>query len=178
MQKRFVVVINAVAESGKSSFVNFLLDSEYKCVKNIYEISTIDLITNFAITLGWDGIKNEKSRKFLSDVKMLVSEFNDGTFKYVTKYCDSVFSHAADTNSSVVVFVHCREPKEIQKIKDYYKDECKTLLMLRDCKLENVPNNDGDRSVFAYKYDYTIENNGTLLDLKEKAKEFILKLFP
>lgn len=38
-----------------------------------YNLSSIDLPKKMALLCGWDGVKNNDSRKFLSDLKDLIT---------------------------------------------------------------------------------------------------------
>ena len=155
-----VVVINGIATVGKDKFIEFY---EKHSPAKIINISTIDEVKSIAMKMGWDGTKDDKSRKFLSDLKDLWTEYNDGIFKSVVDYINKFHG--------VVIFVHCREPKEISKFKNKFKENCVTLLVKRECI--HVPDNHADREVENYEYDMTLFNNGTLQDLEEKAIEAI-----
>jgi tRNA U38,U39,U40 pseudouridine synthase TruA len=74
--------------------------------------------------------------------------------------------------SNEILFIHIREPEFIDRIKKVFN--AKTLLV----KNKNVPkiqSNDADANVDKYSYDYVINNDGTLDELKEIVKEFLLK---
>lgn len=73
-----------------------------------------------------------------------------------------------------VVFVMCREPKEIQRIKDKYN--ALTVLIRREEMERQEQSNHADSEVFNYSYDLTIFNNSDIIDLSKKAKEFLIKL--
>ena len=68
------------------------------------------------------------------------------------------------------MFVHIREPEEIQKAKELLG--AKTLLV-KNPNVELIKSNDADGRVEEYEYDYTIYNDGTLEDLYDKAFEFV-----
>jgi hypothetical protein len=76
-----IVIINGSAETGKDKFVKIFKDKfENLRVKNI---SSVDKVKSVAeIAFGWNGKKDDKSRKILSDMKRVWSEFNDVTNKY------------------------------------------------------------------------------------------------
>ena len=62
---------------------------------------------------------------------------------------------------------------EIKKIKDLLK--AKTLL-IRNPRVSLITSNNSDKNVYNYTYDYIIENDGTLDDLRKKAKDFIMNI--
>ena len=67
-----VIVINGAGGVGKDTLCD--LAAKHFKVRNI---STITPIKELASMCGWDGRKDDKSRKFLSDMKRLTVEYND-----------------------------------------------------------------------------------------------------
>ena len=117
---------------------------------------------------GWNGEKDEKSRKFLSDLKELGIEYNDAPFKYISNMAEEF-----KNSDKQIMFVHIRESEEIEKCKKCLN--AKTLLITNK-NVAAINTNVSDRDVDKYKYDYHISNDGTLEELKQKAKEFVEKL--
>ena len=70
------------------------------------------------------------------------------------------------------MFIHIREPKEIQKVVDCY--DVLTLLIKRK-DYETIKSNEADANVENYNYDFIFEND-TLEKLEETAKDFVDKL--
>lgn len=157
-----VIIINGTGGSGKDTFVKFC--SEFAKVTNI---SSVDKVKEAAkILVGWNGEKNEKARKLLVDLKQLSIKYNN----YPTKYIEEQFK-MFKKNDSEYLFIHIREIEEIKKIKKLLN--AKTLLIVNP-RVELITSNSSDANVYKYNYDYKIENSGSLKDLKQKAKEFIL----
>ncbi len=78
MKKR-VIIINGMGGSGKDTFVEF-------CAKHgaVTNISSVDKVKEAAkILVGWDGAKDEKSRKLLVDLKKLSIDYNNYPTKYI-----------------------------------------------------------------------------------------------
>ena len=172
-----IIIINGSGRCGKDTFVEYA--KSVSDDNHVYLISTIDKVKEIAKLMGWNGGKDEKSRKFLSDLKLAWTNYNDGVFKNTVEiinnqeetYNSSLFNDWSDNN---MYFVMCREPEEIQKFKDYYEDDCVTLLIRRpDCQ---VKGNYSDESVENYNYDYIIENNKGLDELKESAEKFVFDI--
>ena len=69
-----------------------------------------------------------------------------------------------------VVFIHVREPKEIERLKIALN--ANTLLIKNDNIMSEFGNH-ADDMVENYEYDYVITNNGTLQDLEKSAKIFV-----
>ena len=157
-----VIIINGTGGSGKDTFVKFC--SEFAKVTNI---SSVDKVKEAAkILVGWNGEKNEKARKLLVDLKQLSIKYNN----YPTKYIEEQFK-MFKKNDSEYLFIHIREIEEIKKIKKLLN--AKTLLIVNK-RVKLITSNSSDANVYKYNYDYKIENSGSLKDLKQKAKEFIL----
>ena len=128
--------------------------------------STVDFVKEVATMCGWDGTKTLENRKFLSDLKDLLTNWDDVPFKTI--------EHRAKTlpnNTDWIMFVDCREPAEIQKMKE--RLNATTLLIRRESVEDNETSNHADANVFNYEYDLTIENNSDIIDLEMKAKRFI-----
>ena len=128
--------------------------------------STVDFVKEVATMCGWDGTKTLENRKFLSDLKDLLTNWDDIPFKTI--------EHRANTLPSItdwIMFVDCREPAEIQKLKE--KLNATTVLIRRESVESNETSNHADAGVFEYNYDLTIENNSDIINLEKKAKEFI-----
>ena len=160
-----IILINGTGTVGKDEFIKQLeIISSFK----VHNISSIDQVKNIAKTFfGWDGQKDEKSRKFLADLKRLWVDYNNGPFQYIVNKIEDIEHKSKD---ETIVFIHCREIDEIKKFKDYYKGyDFVTLLVKRDVP---VPENDADQQVFDYQYDYTVENTDGIPLLKKNAKAF------
>lgn len=70
-----------------------------------------------------------------------------------------------------ILFVDCREPKEIQKLKE--RLNATTVLVRRLGDEANETSNHADANVFEYEYDYTIKNYGGLNDLVIECEAFL-----
>jgi hypothetical protein len=73
-----------------------------------------------------------------------------------------------------VIFIHCREPKEIQRLKETFN--AVTVLVRRELVEKYEQSNGADSGVFDYKYDVTIDNNGDIPELHAKACLFLADL--
>lgn len=169
-----VYIINGVPMSGKSQFCDFCI--EYLNKRGAYgtSISTVSLIKAIASTVGWDGIKSPEDRKFLSDLKKLLTDWNDVPYKSTADAIMQDYTKLRNfgvSEDKILFFVHCREPEEIEKFVE--RLGAKTILVRREEVEELQQSNDSDEFVFNYEYDYTIENSGNLDDLYNKAMKFI-----
>jgi len=164
-----ITIINGHPRSGKSQFVDYCREvSKYG---RVFEYSTVDFVKELATACGWDGTKDAKNRKFLSDLKDLLTEWKDIPFNKTKDYIAWLNN---STKEDIMIFVHCREPQEIQKFVDYYgKNQCITLRIQRPSVDEDDQSNHADAQVDEYNYDLTIVNDGTLDQLKEIATEYM-----
>lgn len=172
-----VVIINGMPTSGKSTFVELCQELQ---IAHVEEYSTVDFVKEIAGECGWDGVKTPKNRKFLSDLKDLLTEWGDvpfnKTIEFINKAYDKWAPFTRDNAKQTIIFVHCREPKEIQRFKDFYGEWCTTLLIRRPTVETNDQSNHADEQVFEYQYEHTIVNDGTIQDLIDKAYQFIREL--
>lgn len=164
---KHIIVINGIAESGKDTVCD-IVKKRYK-TKNI---SSIDLVKELAKRIGWDGNKDEKGRKLLSELKQLLTAYNDAPMKDCLTKCGQFLSSGAE-----ILFVHIREPEEITRfiveVQNYYSSiPVKICSLLVSRKQANRTwNNVSDDGVSHYDYDYIIENNGTMKELKKTTLE-------
>jgi hypothetical protein len=174
-----VCVINGAPGSGKTTFENICRE---KC--NMFNrvpgfnknhmlwidiCSTVDFVKELAFECGWDGTKTLKNRKFLSDLKDLLTEWDDVPFKKIEERAQL---RARDASAvDWILFVDCREPAEIQKLKE--RLNAITVLIRRDSVESNETSNHADANVMNYNYDLTIFNNSDIIDLENRANDFI-----
>lgn len=162
-----VIVINGAPQSGKSTFVE-MCKSFYPYV---YEFSTVDLVKQIATQLGWNGEKTLKDRKFLSDLKDLLTEWNDIPFKDAKKFVTVTKMKNKLKRHDGIIFIHCREPQEIERLKKEFN--AITLLIRRDAAESQEVSCHSDKNVLNHEYGYIIENNGSLEELENKAYNFL-----
>lgn len=159
-----IIIINGTGGAGKDTFVNFCSEAT-----GVLNVSTVDKVKEAAkILVGWNGEKDEVSRKLLVDLKQLSIDYNDAPTKYICNMAEK-FKKSNDK----LMFVHIREAVEIEKTKKLLN--AKTLL-INNPRVKLITSNDSDGKVNEYNYDYYIINDGTLEDLRNKAFEFVKEL--
>lgn len=166
-----IIIINGTPTSGKDSFVSFAKEGEYY---QVYNFSTIDYIKEKALDCGWDGKKDEKGRRLLSDLKDALSLYDDIPFKKVLEKIKATlleYNKTEKSTDNLIFFVHSREPEDIMKWKEL--TGAKTLFLRRPAAEDVEHNNHADTNVFDFDYDYVYSNEGTLSDLKQGAINFI-----
>lgn len=166
-----IFIINGTGGVGKDTFVNFCQEYAYTLQKLVYvqNYSTIDPIKYLARGIGWDEGKTNKDRKFLSDLKDLLTEYNDYSYQYIKNIISSISSQSSSSICLGIIFIHCREPKEIQRFVDDYNAE---TILIRRPQIKPADNH-ADMEVENFNYDYIIDNSGSIKELKVKAENFI-----
>ena len=171
-----IFVINGAPRAGKDTFV---LNCQELIGKNrCLNVSTVDFVKEIALKAGWDGKKTPEARKFLSDLKDIMTEYGDIPFQKikgaVSSFRWTLEEYATDWYAeNSLIFIHCREPKEIARFEEELGAQS---LLIRRPDIEKVEqSNHADAEVLNYNYTYTIYNDGTLDELKQKAIDFVTK---
>ncbi len=163
--KKLTVIINGKGGAGKDTLCE--IASRHFRTMNV---SSIDPVKKIAALGGWNGGKDDKSRKFLADLKKLFTDYNDLPTEYIYgKYLDFLSS------SYEILFVHIREPEEIEKFRkkvDKSGGNCKTLLVTSS-RCKDSYGNSSDDLVENYNYDYTYRNDGTIADAESEFTELL-----
>lgn len=158
-----IIVINGMGGVGKDTFVDCCCRNTSKKIINI---STIDPIKELAKKAGWTEEKGERDRKFLSDLKDLMTEYNNLSFKYVSEKIQ-------ENLDADIIFIHCREPKEIRKIVEGFGA---ISLLVENPRIVPITSNHADAEVENYNYDYVINNDKSLINLIRKSAEFLTEI--
>ena len=180
---RQVFIINGSGGVGKDEFVKMVCDQSYSSVGisdtvsidvkrfDIENYSSISKVKEIAKLVGWNGTKTEKDRKFLSDLKLLTTEYNDMPLNDIKKFADE-FMNKDGLSFPKMLFLHIREPREIAKAVKAFKEYNPKTIIVKKSNIKHITSNMADRNVYRYNYDITINNDGTLEELEEKAKNF------
>ena len=151
--RQLIVIINGKGGAGKDTCINEI--SNYYTTVNV---SSITPIKEAAKMLGWLGDKELKSRKFLSDLKLLSMGYNDYPMAYILSKI-SEFKQSDDW----LMFIHMREPGEINKLVDRLSQDpdvlYTTLLIDRPILNDHMYGNKADDEVFNYGYEFTFVND-------------------
>jgi len=163
----YKIVIDGKGGSGKDQFVEFCKKYNNK----VYNISTIDKIKEHAINLGWNGVKDNKGRLLLSELKRISKEYNELPLRDVLNKIYYICQDSSDN----IIFIHSREQEEIKQIKNKFKDDnsCYTLLIENNRVNSCLGNNSDDCDKSSRFYDYVIHNDWGLEELEVAACSFI-----
>ena len=165
--KKLVVVMNGAGGVGKDTLCAFAAQA-YR-VRNV---SSVDPIKELARRAGWDGDKSDKSRKMLSDLKRLFTEYNDLPLRYIREQYEQFLG-----GEEQVMFVHIREPEEIARFVETAPGRIKTLLITNSSRETAVYGNASDDNVAQYSYDGVYDNKYTLEETKEVFSAFFRRWF-
>lgn len=169
-----IFICNGLPQSGKTTFQN-LCKHLYK--GNVHIISTVDFVKYVASVCGWDNKKTPKNRKFLSDLKDLLTEWNDVPWQKVAQELRLIrlSELSNDPSYEPIVFIDSREPPEIERFCKAYN--AKSILVTRpDSSTPEEQSNHADANVLNYDYDYIINNCGTIDHLEKIAQSFLNNL--
>mgnify|MGYP002564953594 FL=1 len=131
----------------------------------VTSVSAVDRIKEIARFGGWDGVKDERGRKLLSDIKLAFIAYNDLPFASLMEAY-----RAFCASQARVLFIHCREPKEIAKLQAAIPGSLS--LLVRRPGAQSHFGNASDDEVENYRYDYIYENSQPL----ERAEADFLPL--
>jgi hypothetical protein len=169
-----IFIINGSGGVGKDEFINIMVE-QFKEKCEIGNYSSVSKVKEIAKLIGWNGAKTERDRKFLSDLKLLTTAYNDMPLNDMSEFADNFMIF--NLNFPRVLFLHIREPEEIEKaVKKFEKYSAKTILVKRD-SVKHITSNMADENVFNYDYDIVINNNGSLEDLTNKVVCFFNDFF-
>ena len=158
---KVVIVINGAGGVGKDTICD--LAAKHFKVRNI---STVDPIKEIATFCGWTGVKDDRARKFLHDLKTLTAEYNE----FPTNWAMNVYRQFLLTDEQIL-FVHIREPWEIAKFVKATEGEAKTLLVRGGTRTrQDAYGNAADDQVEGYEYDYYFVNDRPLEETEENVK--------
>jgi hypothetical protein len=154
-----IVIINGVGGAGKDALCEFAAQHYHaNNISKVENISSIDPIKKIAKKAGWHGKKDEKSRKFLSDLKAVFVAYND----YPTKWLVKKTLQFLDDEYNILLFVHIREAAEIQKyidsVNNYVNKNTVFTVLIKDDSSETVWHNASDDNVENFNYDFIFHN--------------------
>lgn len=160
-----IIIVNGFGGCGKDTFKDFFIDYAKENGKIAIKTSIIDGVKILAEKLGWDGSKTDKDRRFLSDLKDALERWKDLPYTYLNETIEEANKQNID-----YLFIDLREGKDIDRIKRSFNGEVITILI--DREINHAYNNHADDNVLDYTYDWVIDNNQTLEELKAGAETF------
>ena len=158
---KLAIVINGQGGVGKDTLCS--IAAKHYRVRNV---SSITPIKEIAAACGWSGEKTDRARKFLSDLKQLTVEYND----YPTRYLTEQY-HDFLKGEDEILFVHIREPQEIEKFVRASEGRAATLLVRGGKRFSHrggAYGNTSDDGVENYPYQYIFYNDRPLGEETER----------
>ena len=166
-----VVIVNGFPGCGKTTFQRECEMARYDigdgfCVS----VSTVDFVKRVAHCAGWDMTKTPENRKFLSDLKQLLAEWNDGPYQEIVK----AIKHYQESKYDWILFVDSREPAEFERFKKEFN--ATTVLVRRLGDEAQEISNDSDANVLNYEYDFVVRNYSDMENLRMEAYRFLARM--
>lgn len=172
---KFIFVLNGTNGSGKDTFYEMIKGMEEEFGITTSHISSIDSIKKMAKNYGWNGKKDEKGRELLFQLKSAWDNYNSFTQQDIFAKTKRWINNCG--LKPAFFFVDIREPEKIQvyidSIEKYFGDMAFIGTILIDSSRYGVASNVADQGVKNYEYSITINNDGSMDDLREKAHHFI-----
>lgn len=166
-RNKLVIVINGRGGVGKDTLCNSL-----RTIYSVTNISAITPIKEIAKEYGWNGEKDERSRRFLANLKRVFADYNDLPNRYLLQeYRKFIVSDAE------ILCVHIREKDQIEKFVAEMTLPCVTILVKRDTEsFTQGHGNDADDGVEHYCYDYEFDNSAPIEESTDAFKSLIKKI--
>ncbi|BBI90531.1 hypothetical protein HYO65_gp139 [Tenacibaculum phage PTm1] len=168
--EKLVVIINGRPTAGKDKFVEYVSSNSDMINKKVGNYSSVGNVKASASILGWDGTKTDDNRNALSELKVISESLWNGTTNYMLNMIEN--------NNNHITFLHIREIESINKMVGVCNENgYKVITLYVDRDVEVTADNEGDCDALypeLYPYAHIIDNNNTLYDLENKAKNFLL----
>ena len=161
-QTKRIVIINGSGGVGKDAVCRACTRYAPCSVK-----SSIEPIKDIARQIGWEGGKSDRDRKFLADLKALSAAYNDYPMQWMRGAVNAFNGYGDDDE---ILFLHIREPKEIERAA---KEFNAVTVLVTNPRIPKITTNKSDASVDDYWYDAVIHNDGTVSDLDSMAERFV-----
>ena len=100
-----IYIINGAGGVGKDQFIKFVTDELGE--KYTYNISTVDVVKSIAQKIGWKGEKTPQDRKYLSDLKDMMTYWSDAPFNNVVNLTELQVEEWKEFQiKNAAVFIH------------------------------------------------------------------------
>lgn len=159
-----IFIVNGKGGCGKTSFEKMVEEIAIAHNQKVLIISTIDYVKDIAKNIGWDGTKTLENRRMLSDLKDLLTRWNDSPHQSV---CNKI--KTLNEKEVAAIFIDSREPEDIQRFIEEY--QAMTVLIQRGKEIITYGNH-ADDCVNDFDYDICVDNSRGLSELFEEATIF------
>ena len=157
--KKTVIIINGKGGAGKDTICS-IVSEHFDCMS----VSSITPIKDIATKHGWSGEKDNKSRRFLADLKKAFSQYND----LPTNYLMEMYASFIEDPKKEIMFAHIREAAEISHFASKIPTPLITLYIDRPGLGRYDNESDDNAENFAYNFTYINDK-----PLEELASDFM-----
>lgn len=171
-----IYILSGKAGTGKSEVASYIDGIYKKCNKKTINLAYASYLKEYAKTiLNWDGNEENKPREFLQQIGVELIKNNIDNKMLINRLIEDVkvYSYFYD----IITISDARFPEEIEDIRNNFDN----VLVIHVYGLDEnnkltleQRNHSTETSLDNYKdYDYEINNNGTLYNLKNNIQIII-----
>lgn len=172
-----IILISGKARSGKDTLADIIVNEKLNNEKKVTKIQVGQYIKYYATKyFGWDGSEDTKPRDLLNTLGTdIIRNKIDPDFHIDRLIQDiKVLSYFYDT----FIVSDIRFPIEIEKTKESFDNVVSIKMQRESDELNNSQKNHISETILDNynNFDFVIDNNGSLEDLKEKAKSILTEI--
>lgn len=177
-----IAIMNGKPRSGKTTIQDKCASMYDGTLTGIKIASSVGVIYEVYKRLGWNGVKDDKFRSDMHDLKQIYIGNCDGPTRDIVKMAINCMND--DEYEDTIIFYDCREKSEIDKTKQYIKPlgiigiYCKTVLVKRCNDVDDLMHgNESDDGVVMDDdaYDITIYNTDNSSELLISNADSLVK---
>lgn len=128
-----------------------------------------DSLKSIAKSLTWDGVKDEKGRRFLQDLGKVARAYNKDVWAKMVA-CKITFKLA-----DIIVITDWRFPNELDVLRKYFPDIVTVRITGRQTDLGENSKDVSEHSLDHFVTDYTISNDSDLDSFKDNLKAMLIQ---
>lgn len=166
-----IIILSGKARSGKNVVSELLEEKLIEKEKNATSISYAFYLKIYAKKIiKWDLSEDTKPRSFLQSIGDLVKDIDNNFLIRRLLEDIEVYNNYYDT----LIITDARFKNEIEEIKKRYDTVVINVFRNNSDLTETQKSHNTETSLDDYnEYDYVIDNNGTLEELKEKIDRIV-----
>lgn len=172
-----VILISGKARHGKDTVAAYMKETLERCGYKVLITHYADLVKYICTTFfGWDGKKDEKGRHLLQYIGTDVVRANDPD--YWVRFVYEIAKLFKDEWDYMIV-PDARFPNEISTFEESEFDTVHIRVVrenFEDGMTDEQRNHASETALDNYSSDETIENNGTLDELREKVASVVSRI--
>lgn len=177
-----LVSLTGEAESGKDTFYGLLSAELYLHYVQVYSIAfatkmkeSLSMITCIPLEHFYRA-KNDKIDKYNMTIRELMQRYSDVTKELLgedlyIKCAEHELNSIKEYKDTVVIFTDSRHKAEL----NWLNSKGAIMVRINDSRVKKMNHRSETEMDEFNKWDWIIENDGTISDLREKAKIFINK---